>query len=210
MSDDPDTIVEHRPEACVCCGGNLHAALAAEVVSTCEQIELPAVAPIVTQHRRLAVRCPSCGTRGRRTRAFGRAEHALRAAAARGGDVPEDLSGALLRALQVVGLRSGEAAVMIQTSTLLTIVLMALVTYLTRILGYVALRDHTLSARTAVVLDAAPGCVLVAVIAPVFVANRPADLIALAVTLTAATRLPLLPTVLICVTAAGLLRHLLG
>lgn len=99
---------------------------------------------------------------------------------------------------------------MIQTSTLLTIVLMALVTYLTRILGYVALRDHTLSARTAVVLDAAPGCVLVAVIAPVFVANRPADLIALAVTLTAATRLPLLPTVLIGVTAAGLLRHLLG
>jgi transposase len=47
----------------VCCGGNLHAALAAEVVSTCEQIELPAVAPIVTQHRRLAVRCPRCGTR---------------------------------------------------------------------------------------------------------------------------------------------------
>lgn len=99
---------------------------------------------------------------------------------------------------------------MIQTSTLLTIGLMALVTYLTRILGYVALRDRTLGARTAAVLEAAPGCVLVAVIAPAFVSNRPADLIALAVTVAAATRLPLLPTVLIGVTAAGLLRHLLG
>ncbi|WP_096487675.1 AzlD family protein [Methylorubrum populi] len=99
---------------------------------------------------------------------------------------------------------------MIQATTLLTIALMALVTYLTRILGYVALRDRTLSARTTAVLDAAPGCVLIAVIAPSFVADRPADLIALAVTLVAATRLPLLATVLIGVAAAGLLRHFLG
>jgi transposase len=63
LSDDPETIVEHRPEACARCGGSLHAALAAEVVSTCEQIELPEVAPIVTQHQRLAVRCPTCRTR---------------------------------------------------------------------------------------------------------------------------------------------------
>ena len=63
VSDDPDTIVEHRPEACACCGASLHAALPAEVVSVAEQIELPAVAPIVTQHQRLAVCCPSCGTR---------------------------------------------------------------------------------------------------------------------------------------------------
>src|SRR6195952_4634032 len=63
LSDDPDTIVQHRPVACACCGASLHAALPAEVVSTCEQIDLPAVVPIVTQHRRLAVRCPSCGER---------------------------------------------------------------------------------------------------------------------------------------------------
>ena len=63
MSDDPDAVVDHRPAACACCGGNLNAALSAEVVSVSEQIELPAVAPIITQHRRLAVRCPSCGTR---------------------------------------------------------------------------------------------------------------------------------------------------
>ena len=63
LSDDPDTIVHYRPEACACCGASLHAALPAEVVSVAEQIELPAVAPIVTQHQRLAVRCPRCGER---------------------------------------------------------------------------------------------------------------------------------------------------
>ena len=63
LSDDPNSVIEHRPAACACCGGSLHAALAAEVVSVSEQIELPEVAPMVTQHRRLAVHCPSCGTR---------------------------------------------------------------------------------------------------------------------------------------------------
>jgi transposase len=63
MSDDPNMIVEHRPEACACCGGSLHAALPAEVVSVSERIELPEVTPVVTQHRRLAVCCPTCGTR---------------------------------------------------------------------------------------------------------------------------------------------------
>ena len=63
LSADPDTIVDHRPDRCSCCGGPLHGALACEVVSQCERIEVPAVAPIVSQHRRLAVLCPSCGAR---------------------------------------------------------------------------------------------------------------------------------------------------
>ncbi|TXN75551.1 IS66 family transposase [Methylobacterium sp. WL8] len=63
LSDDPDAVVEHRPDRCSCCGGDLHAALPAEVVSLSERIELPEVAPVVTQHQRLAVHCPSCGTR---------------------------------------------------------------------------------------------------------------------------------------------------
>ena len=63
MSDDPDAVVDHRADRCSCCGGDLHAALPTEVVSTSERIELPQVTPVVTQHRRLAVRCPSCGTR---------------------------------------------------------------------------------------------------------------------------------------------------
>src|SRR3954462_7936250 len=63
LSADPDAVVEHRPEACACCGGSLPGDLCAEIVSVSERIELPEVAPVVTQHRRLAVHCPTCGTR---------------------------------------------------------------------------------------------------------------------------------------------------
>lgn len=63
MSEDPDAVVEHRPDRCSCCGGTLHGDLPAEVVSLSERIDLPDVAPVVTQHRRLAVHCPSCGAR---------------------------------------------------------------------------------------------------------------------------------------------------
>ncbi|WP_419829823.1 IS66 family transposase [Methylobacterium sp.] len=63
ISDDPDAVVEHRPDRCSCCGGDLHGELSTEVVSVSEQIDLPAVMPVVTQHRRLAVHCPTCGAR---------------------------------------------------------------------------------------------------------------------------------------------------
>ena len=62
-SGDPDAVVDHRPDRCACCGDALHGDLSAEIVSVFERIDLPAVAPVVTQHRRLAVRCPSCGAR---------------------------------------------------------------------------------------------------------------------------------------------------
>jgi len=99
---------------------------------------------------------------------------------------------------------------MIDRWTLATIASMALVTYLTRIGGYLILGGRQLSPRTMTVLDAAPGCVLIAVIAPLFVSGNAADLIALSITLVAASRLPLLPTVLIAVLSAGLARHLIG
>ncbi|MGF6571307.1 putative membrane protein [Paraburkholderia sp. GAS333] len=93
---------------------------------------------------------------------------------------------------------------------LTTIVLMAASTYATRIIGYVALRDRTLSPRMRAVMENVPGCVLISVIAPAFVSRDPADLIALAVTLFAASRFSLLPTVVIGVVATGLLRYLMG
>ena len=99
---------------------------------------------------------------------------------------------------------------MIDPTVLLTIVLMAGVTYLTRIGGYLVLRNRTLGPRAMAVVEAAPGCVLISVIAPSFVTNNPADLAALLVTLLAATRLSMLPTVLIGIAASGLLRTLLG
>ena len=63
VGDDPDAVVEHIPDRCSCCGSALHGDLLTEVVSLSERIDLPAVAPVLTQHRRLAVRCPSCRTR---------------------------------------------------------------------------------------------------------------------------------------------------
>lgn len=87
---------------------------------------------------------------------------------------------------------------------------MATVTYLTRIGGYVFLRNRTLSPRLRTVMENAPGCVLITVIAPGFVTGRPADLITLALTMLAATRLPVLPTVLISIASAGILRHMLA
>ncbi|AJY43359.1 AzlD family protein [Burkholderia humptydooensis] len=99
---------------------------------------------------------------------------------------------------------------MIDIPTLLTIVLMASSTYLSRILGYVVLRNRTLSPRMMSVMESVPGCVLVSVIAPAFVSDKPANLLALAITLLAATRLSILPTVIIGIVSTGVLRHLLG
>lgn len=99
---------------------------------------------------------------------------------------------------------------MIDMPTLVTITLMASTTYLTRILGYVALRNRTLGPRMLAVLESVPGCVLISVIAPAFVSDKPANLLALAITLLAAIRLPILPTVIVGIVATGLLRHLFG
>ena len=63
ISEAPDAVVEHRPGQCSGCGAALAVDLPAETVSVHEQVELPAVKPLVTHHRRLAVCCSACGTR---------------------------------------------------------------------------------------------------------------------------------------------------
>ncbi|MBB4381944.1 AzlD family protein [Bradyrhizobium sp. SBR1B] len=99
---------------------------------------------------------------------------------------------------------------MIDAKVAMTVVLMAAATYLTRCLGYLVMRDREFGPGARAVFDAAPGCVLLAVIAPAFASPRPANLLALGITALAALRLPLLPTVVIGVSAAGLLRHALA
>ncbi|WEX73958.1 AzlD family protein [Sinorhizobium numidicum] len=99
---------------------------------------------------------------------------------------------------------------MLDPMYILAIVLMASVTYMTRICGYLFLRNRALSPRLSTVMESAPGCVLITVIAPDFVTGRPADLLALAITLLAATRLSVLPTVVVAITSAGLLRNMFG
>ena len=95
---------------------------------------------------------------------------------------------------------------MIHAATLSAILFIAATTYLTRILGYVLLKNKTLSNKQRQVLEVVPGCVLISVIAPYFVRNNPADLIAIAVTLLAASRFSLLPTVAVSMASAAVLR----
>lgn len=92
---------------------------------------------------------------------------------------------------------------MIDLPTLVTLVGMAVVTYLTRALGFLLLRNRTLGPQLTQVLNAAPGCVLIAVIAPKFVSGHPADLIALGLTVSAATRFSLLPVVVFTIVMTG-------
>lgn len=93
--------------------------------------------------------------------------------------------------------------------TCLTIVAMAVMTYLTRVAGYLIFRNAKLSKRTVQVMEAAPGCVLIAVIAPHFATGRIADLLALAITIASTSRFSLLVTVVVGVAAAGILRYLI-
>ncbi len=94
------------------------------------------------------------------------------------------------------------------TAALLTIALMALTTYLTRIVPYLLLNGRQLSPRMLRVMEAVPGCVLISVITPVIVSGNVADMLAVAVTGVAMLRFSLLPTVLIAIAAAALFRHI--
>ena len=98
---------------------------------------------------------------------------------------------------------------MIHSTTLGAILLVAATTYLTRILGYVLLKNKTLSNKQRKLLEVVPGCVLISVIAPYFVKDNVADLLAIAITLIAASRFSLLPTVVISMLSAALLRTVL-
>ncbi|WP_312529193.1 AzlD family protein [Paracoccus sp. (in: a-proteobacteria)] len=98
---------------------------------------------------------------------------------------------------------------MISASTFLTILAMMGVTYATRIAGFLFLRDRTISPRLQLVMEAAPGCILISVIAPHFVTGHPADLLALVITTFCASRFSMLPTVIIAILSAGILRQII-
>ena len=98
---------------------------------------------------------------------------------------------------------------MIHAPTVIAILFIAFTTYLTRVLGYVLLKHKTLSKKQRQILEVVPGCVLISVIAPYFVKDNPADLIAIVITLLAASRFSLLPTVAISMASAACLRLVL-
>ena len=62
---------------------------------------------------------------------------------------------------------------MIDFASALTIVGMSVITYSTRLIGYFTLRNRRFGPRAVRVMDAAPGCVIAAVIAPHFVSGKP-------------------------------------
>jgi len=68
---------------------------------------------------------------------------------------------------------------MLEWSHLVIILGMAITTYLTRIIGFFLLRNRKLSTRTQFVLDNIAGCVMLSIIAPVFVSGEPATLLGL-------------------------------
>lgn len=94
-------------------------------------------------------------------------------------------------------------------TTLGTIVAMALVTYITRVAGLALAGRLDFGPRARAALDAIPPAVLIAVISPSLLATGWRETMASAVTVLAATRLPLIGTVLVGVLAIVVLRHLM-
>jgi uncharacterized membrane protein len=94
-------------------------------------------------------------------------------------------------------------------TTVLTILGMGFVTYLTRVGGDLLMRNRELGPRMTAAMNAVPPAVLTAVIAPSVLAAGPAEAIAGLVTVFAAFRLPLMGTILVGVASIVVLRTLL-
>lgn len=94
--------------------------------------------------------------------------------------------------------------------TLAAILAMAAATYFTRVSGYLLVRRFTVSGRLASALEAVPGAVLTAIIAPMAFATGAAESGAALLTVLLALRLPLIVAVAGgCLAVVGL-RLLLG
>lgn len=92
-------------------------------------------------------------------------------------------------------------------TTVIAILGMAVVTYLTRIAGLYFAGHLRLSGRTKAAFDAIPPAVLIAVIAPSALATGWRETLAAAIAALAATRLPLLAVVGVGVAAVVVLRQ---
>ena len=97
----------------------------------------------------------------------------------------------------------------INLTTLAAILVMAVATYSTRLIGPWIAGQFTLEGRARVAVEAIPGSVLVAVITPLIASSGTAGILAGLVTALAAARGPLVLAVLAGVSSAALFRHLL-
>lgn len=94
----------------------------------------------------------------------------------------------------------------VDTTTLLAVLAMAIVTYFTRVAGLLVADRLALTGRAKAAFDAIPPAVLVAVIAPTALTTGWAEAIAAAITAIVAFRLPLLATIIVGVVSVVLLR----
>lgn len=62
LHDNPDETVDHRPDICPQCHGQLDSDLAGDVIGEYDEIEVPEIKPFVRRHRRLCVCCPHCSS----------------------------------------------------------------------------------------------------------------------------------------------------
>lgn len=63
LHENPDEIIDHRPDICPECHGHLEADLAGDVIGEYDEIEVPPIKPFVRRHRRLCVCCPHCSSK---------------------------------------------------------------------------------------------------------------------------------------------------
>ena len=98
----------------------------------------------------------------------------------------------------------------INAAEFLTILGMLCMTYSTRLLGWLFLKNRTFSPRTRAMLEAAPGCVMVSIAAPFFFTTNPAHLCALAVAILVSRKYGLAWTVAACVATAAVLGRIMG
>lgn len=98
---------------------------------------------------------------------------------------------------------------LMHSTVVVAVLLMALATYSTRLIGYLALRGRTLSPRLQKVLDMTPCCVMMAVVAPSFMTTSVADLGALAVAILVSMRKNIALTVIAAVATDAILLHVL-
>ena len=98
----------------------------------------------------------------------------------------------------------------LDTITLAAILALAAVTYATRVTGFALVRQMELTGRAKLALEAVPGAVLVALVAPAVLTSGLADALAGLLTVLAALRLPVLGVVAVGVVSAGVFRAVLG
>ena len=91
----------------------------------------------------------------------------------------------------------------------LVILAMCAATYSTRLLGWLLIKDRSMSPRARALLDAAPGCVMVAIAAPFFFTTNPVHLISLFVAIVVSRKAGMASTVLAAVGTAAVLGQIL-